>query len=119
MYEQKSVSTSIRKVVSGIVLTKAFDNVIIGFIVLNCIFMAMEDPTADPDIERDTLQHDVLPLVELIFAIIFTGELVAKWVVYGVVVTRRCHSVCTLLTYVAHRATYQITGTSVTLSLWE
>jgi len=71
-------------VLSRVVRDKAFDNSIIVCILLNCVFMAMEDPTITDDSQKDALQADVLPLVEVIFAIIFSFELVVKCIVYGV-----------------------------------
>jgi len=84
-YARKSLYQNFMKWLSGMVRNKTFDNIIIVFIFLNCIFMAMEDPTLEgkDESERNYLQATVIPMAELIFAIIFTVEFGLKCVVYG------------------------------------
>ena len=73
----------VRKAALQIVEAKWFDTLIIGLIAVNCVFLAMEDPTK-AEHEKGHFQAEVLPAVEITFAVIFTIELILRCVAHGV-----------------------------------
>ena len=73
----------VRKAAIQVVEAKWFDTLIIGLIALNCVFLALEDPTKTGD-EKGYFQAEVLPAVEIAFAILFTIELILRCVAHGV-----------------------------------
>jgi len=62
-----------------IVWTKIFDRLILLAIIVNCVFIAMENPLLDDD-------HPVtvmLNTVEMVFTVVFIVEMILKWLALG------------------------------------
>jgi len=51
-YAKKTLHQAFHKMVSRVVRTKEFDNIIIFFILLNCLFMAMEVKTTPRPLDK-------------------------------------------------------------------
>ena len=58
-----------------------FDGIMTFFILINCLFMTIEDPKATPETESDFAKN-IMPHIELAFTLIFSFELLSKCIAW-------------------------------------
>jgi len=61
-----------------VVETVAFEYTIILCILVNCIFLAMDNPDKSGDLQ-DAINYDI----EIVFTVIYTIEMILKWIAWG------------------------------------
>jgi len=79
--EELSSFQKLRKFVRlSIVKTAWFEYVILVVILINCVFLALENPTKNSDTTKD-----VIEITEVVFTVIYIIEMLLKWVALGFV----------------------------------
>jgi len=81
LIDEGSKLTGFRRSVFDLVTWKHFDDVILCVIAINCISMAIYDPK---DTDNTTTRNQVIESIEYVLLGIFTGEMLIKWVAFGI-----------------------------------